>query len=145
MKEVDWGGKINGKVIQLLVRFGRDIDGIPEIHGKFGVRIGDKGKLEEIMIMHRELEPYQDVPTKSPAEAFEDLKNRNDCMLSSPYSPPPGCTKIVIDEVYLAYYMEPIVRKQEYVVPVYKFEGKYVDNEGNFIADMLFGYVQAVK
>ena len=145
VEEVDVGGTYGGVVTHLLVTFGRDIDGIPVSGGKFSVRVGDKGEIGQAMIMHREVEPYQqDVPIKSPAEAFEDLKDGNVGEGVPVYTQPPRCAKVVIDEMYLVYLMGAIVSKQEYVTPLYKFKGERLDEADNFLGGFT-GWVQAVK
>ncbi|MDY6892344.1 MAG: hypothetical protein SVO26_01320 [Chloroflexota bacterium] len=149
LKEVDCGGSRgdsqgNVVVTHLVVTFGRKIDGIPVTGGKFGVRIGDKGKVGKLLIMHREVEPYQEVPIKSSAEAFEDLKNRNVGEGVTQYILPVGCAKVVLDEMYLAYKVDIIHIKQEYVSPVYKFKGECFDEDGNSQGNFT-GYVQAMK
>ena len=141
---VDVGGTYCDVITHLLVRFRRDINGIP-VTGpghKFGVRIGEKGAIGEVFIVHREIEPYQDVPIKSTAEAYEDLK---ECKNSVGYYVLPlDCKKVVIEEIYLAYWMDPVRDRQEYVAPVYEFTGECFDEAGNSIGDFT-GWVQAMK
>jgi hypothetical protein len=140
------GGDIEPEVVEeyvthLLVRFHRQIDGFPVTGAgsKFGVRIGDEGEVITILKVWREVTPYNEVVVKSPEQAFQELKSG-----VGSYYAPLACAKVVVEQVYLAYWMEPLDEHQEYVVPVYEFKGKCLDKDGEYVEDFV-GWCEAVK
>ena len=140
------GGEIKPEVVEeyvthLLVRFHRQIDGFPVIGSgnKFGVRIGDEGEVITILKVWREVTPYNEVVINTPEQAYQELKSG-----AGSYYAPLDCEKVVVEEVYLAYWMEPLDKHQEYVVPVYEFKGKCLDKDGEYLEDFN-GWCEAVK
>ena len=140
------GGEIKPEVVEeyvthLLVRFHRQIDGFPVIGSgnKFGVRIGDEGEVITILKVWREVTPYNEVVINTPEQAYQELKSG-----AGSYYAPLDCKKVVVEEVYLAYWMEPLDKHQEYVVPVYEFKGKCLDKDGEYLEDFN-GWCEAVK
>ena len=75
------------------------------------------------------VEPLATYPIKTPAEAFEELKEGQGYIASYGKTD----TSILINNVYLAYYLGE--EKQKYLMPIMVFEG-----DGGF-----FAYVSAVK
>lgn len=140
------GGEIKPEVIEeyvthLLVRLHRQIDGFPVIGSgnKFGVRIGDGGEVITILKVWREVTPYNEVVINTPEQAYQELKSG-----AGSYYAPLDCEKVVVEQVYLAYWMEPLDQHQEYVVPVYEFKGKCLDKDGEYLEDFT-GWCEAVK
>jgi hypothetical protein len=140
------GGEIKPEVIEeyvthLLVRFHRQIDGFPVIGSgnKFGVRIGDEGEVVTILKVWREVAPYNEVVINTPEQAYQELKSG-----AGSYYAPLDCERVVVEQVYLAYWMEPLDQYQEYVVPVYEFKGKCLDKDGEYLEDFT-GWCEAVK
>jgi len=143
---VDEGGEINPEVVEeyvthLLVRFYRQIDGFPVTGpgNQLGVRIGDEGEVITILKVWREVTPYDEVVIKNPEQAYQELKSG-----AGSYDVPLDCEKVVVEQVYLAYWMEPLNEHQEYVVPVYEFKGECLDKDGEYIEDFT-GWCEAVK
>jgi hypothetical protein len=142
--EVVVGGSCGGDgmeihVAHLLVRFAWEIDGFPATDTKFGVRIGDGGEVVQVTRVWKETEPYKEISIRSPQEAYQELvAGEGSCPV------PSGCRKMVIEKISLAYWMEPRIEKQEYVVPVYEFKGKCLDAEDNYLEDFT-GWCQATS
>ena len=127
-------------IAHLLVRFDRDIGGLPVTGpgAKFGVRIGDGGEVGRVLKVWREMEPYNEVPVKSPEQALQELKDGE-----GTHNAPQDCEKVVLDKIYVAYWMEPAPDPQEYVVPVYVFEGECLNKDGEYLDDFC-GWCNAV-
>jgi hypothetical protein len=140
------GGEIEPEVVEeyvahLLVRFQRQIDGFPVTGpgNQLGVRIGDGGEVITILKVWREVTPYNEVVIKTPEQAYQELKSG-----TGSYDAPLDCEKVVVEQVYLAYWMESLDQHQEYVVPVYEFKGKCLDKDGEYLEDFV-GWCEAVK
>jgi hypothetical protein len=143
---VEEGGETEPEVVEeyvahLLVRFHRQIDGFPVTGSgnKFGVRIGDEGEVITILKVWREVTPYNEVVINTPEQAYQELKSG-----AGSYDVPLDCEKVVVEQIYLAYWMEPLDEHQEYVVPVYEFKGKCLDKDGEYLEDFT-GWCEAVK
>ena len=124
----------------LLVRFPRDIDGLPVVGAgnKLGVRIGDDGKVIRSLKVWRDVEPLKEMKIKSPLEAYVELKS------GEGYSGVvPGSTKVVIEDVLLGYWMEPPHQVQDHVQPVYIFTGDCLNEDGEYV-DAYTGYCEAL-
>ncbi|MGB5925251.1 MAG: hypothetical protein WBH01_04065 [Dehalococcoidia bacterium] len=140
------GGEIEPQVAEeyvthLLVRFHRQIDGFPVTGpgNQLGVRIGDEGEVIAILKAWREVTPYNEVAIKTSEQAYQELKSG-----TGSYYAPLDCEKVVVEQVYLAYWMEPLDEHQEYVVPVYELKGKCLDKDGEYLEDFV-GWCEAVK
>jgi hypothetical protein len=134
-------GLVKEYVAHLLVRFHRQIDGFPVTGAgsKFGVRIGDEGGVITVIKVWREVTAHNEVAINTPEQAYQELESG-----TGSYYAPPDCQKVVIEQVYLAYWMEPLDEHQEYVVPVYEFKGKCLDRDGEYLEDFA-GWCEAVK
>jgi hypothetical protein len=136
ISEVLPGGSYSGPegeyVTHLLVRFAREIGGVPTCGpgAKFAVRVGDQGEVVALLRVLREVEAYKEVSIEGPSEAYQELATGG-----GSYLVPSECQRVIIEEVSLAYWMEAAPEKQEYVVPVYEFKGKCLDAEGNYLQD----------
>lgn len=145
-ESVEEGGETKPEVAEeyvahLLVRFNRQIDGFPVTGpgNQLGVRIGDEGEVITILKVWREVTPYNEVVIKTPEQAYQELKSG-----ASSYDAPLDCEKVVVEQVYLTYWMEPLDEHQEYVAPVYEFKGKCLDRDGEYLEDFV-GWCEAVK
>jgi hypothetical protein len=146
VSEVVWGGRYAGEngeeyVTHLLVRFGHEIDGIPAIGpgARFDVRIADKGEVADLYRDWRDVDPYREVSIKTADQAYQELVSGK-----GSYYVPETCQKVVVDKVRLVYWMGPDDReKQDYVVPVYEFDGRCLGNDGTYLQDFT-GWCQAV-
>jgi hypothetical protein len=143
---VEEGGETEPEVVEeyvahLLVRFHRQIDGFPVTGpgNQLGVRIGDEGEVITVLKVWREVTPYNEVVIKTPEQAYQDLKSG-----AGSYDACLDCEKVVVEQVNLAYWMEPLDQHQEYVVPVYEFKGKCLDKDGEYLEDFT-GWCEAVK
>jgi hypothetical protein len=143
---VEEGGETEPEVVEeyvahLLVRFHRQVDGFPVTGpgNQLVVRIGDEGEVITILKVWREVTPYNEVVIKTPEQAYQELKSG-----TGSYYAPLDCKKVVVEQIYLAYWMEPLDENQEYVVPVYEFKGKCLDKDGEYIEDFT-GWCEAVK
>jgi len=133
-EEVVVGAYFDGVPCHLLVRFSRYVDGIPVTGpgNKFGVRIGDQGEGVEILMWHPELELSTDVETVSPDSALSIIEDGG-----GSFSVPADCTSIVIKDIYIGYYLSNINESQEYLLPVYVFEGKCYNKDGEYLQDYM--------
>ncbi len=84
---------------------------------RYYVRVGDKGRVGEAFVFKPEVESYSEVELRTPREAFSDLTAGNCSWMDVR-----GKTA-VIDKVSLRYYLLPVIDSQEYVLPVFVFEG----------------------
>jgi len=142
---VEERGEIESEVVEeyvthLLVRFHRQIDGFPVTGSgnKFGVRIGDEGEVLTVLKVWREITPYNEVVINTPQQAYQELISG-----TGSYYAPLDCEKVVVEQVYLAYWMEALDQHQEYVVPVYEFKGKCLNKDGEYLQDFV-GWSEAV-
>jgi hypothetical protein len=143
---VEEGGETEPEVIEeyvahLLVRFHRQIDGFPVTGSgnNFGVRIGDEGEVIAALNVWRAVTPYNEVIIDTPEQAYQELKSG-----AGSYYTPLDCEKVVVEQVYLAYWMELLDQHQEHVVPIYEFKGKCLDKDGEYLEDFV-GWCKAVK
>ena len=60
------------------------------------------------------------------------------------FSIPEIASEIIIDNVYLGYFIEPTMETGDDVIPVYVFEGECLDVNGNYIEDFRT-YIDAVQ
>lgn len=113
-------GEIIEKIdTNLQVIFGRELIGVPVIGpgSKLKVYIGDGGEAIGVHKVWRKLGASGTTEIKSSKSAFEELKQGNWGSL------PPGYDTVTINEVYLAHYEEGPGVKQDYLEPVWVFEG----------------------
>lgn len=136
---------VDGEIVEeytshLLVEVPRIIDGFPVggAGAKFGLRIGAGGEVLRLLMVWREVEPYKEMEIKTARQAYHELEE-----IGIRYTPS-GCEKVIVDEVSLGYWMEPMDVKQEYVVPVYVFEGEGLDESGEVIDPDFIGWVEAL-
>lgn len=132
VKEVVTGGTYYYGVAHLAVVFDYNIGDFPAvgIGKKLSVRIGDEGEVVQAQWYHTEYETTDmEVLIKTAQQAYKELIN-NQLMLQ-PLGMEEG-RKVRITEVSLGYYLDSMTQTQDYVYPVYVFEGEYLDTlEGN--------------
>ncbi|NMB52063.1 MAG: hypothetical protein GX999_07040 [Bacteroidales bacterium] len=132
VKEVVTGGTYYYGVAHLAVVFDYNIGDFPAvgIGKKLSVRIGDEGEVVQAQWYHTEYETTDmEVSIKTAQQAYKELIN-NQLMLQ-PLGMEEG-RKVRITEVSLGYYLDSMTQTQDYVYPVYVFEGEYLDTlEGN--------------
>lgn len=117
--------KSTGEIIEkidtnLQVIFGRELIGVPVTGpgSKLKVYIGDGGEVIGVHKVWRKLGASGATEIKSSKSAFDELKQGNWCSL------PLGYDIVTINKVYLAYYEEGPGVKQDYLEPVWVFEGQ---------------------
>lgn len=117
--------------ITLQVQFARQINNMPIIGpgNKLKVFIGEGGEAVGLYKVWRNFEPYKYVKIKTPERAYKDLVTGNDTM----YNTRAGGDKVVIREVYLAYWMKSADSEQKYILPVYVFGGDDIDPELGYL------------
>jgi hypothetical protein len=121
------GGTYNYGVAHLSVVFDYDIGDFPAagIGKKLSVRIGDGGEVVQAQWYHAEYETTDmEVSIKTAQQAYQELIN-NQSMLQ-PLGMEEG-RKVRITGVSLGYYLDSMTQAQDYVYPVYVFEGEYLD------------------
>jgi hypothetical protein len=120
-------GATGNKPLHFLVSFRYKI-GDFQVEGpgyRYNVRIGDGGKAGGVFIFYPEVEPYAEVTLKTPHQALDDLA----AGINSYWMDCRG-DRAILDQVSLRYYLLPVIEKQEYVLPVYVFEGTAISKEG---------------
>ena len=96
---------------------------------KLAVFIGDKGKVLAVARIWRRPKLFNEYPIISLDEAIKRLESGNAvCSDTSDIS------KVVLENVEIAYYETGWGEDQEYLQPVYKFEGKSIDGKREFHA-----------
>ena len=140
-ESIETGELIDGYVTHLLVRFPRSINNV-EIAGpgaQIEVRVGDGGVIAKALIFHRQITPYKEINVKSPTEAYNDLTaGKGSCNMII------DCESVTVKEVSLVYWMEPVDSDQEYLVPIYVFEGDCLNGSGEYLYPFI-GYCHAIK
>ncbi len=92
---------------------------------RFSVLVGDAGKIAGASVFYPQLETYTEVELLSPQEALSDVvKGKGSWMQFQG-------VKAVLDRVSLRYYLQPVLGRQEYVLPVYVFEGQGMAADGS--------------
>lgn len=114
------GGRVDGVPSHGLILFTGEINGLRTTgeRNKIAVRVAN-GEVVQIDAIWREVEPYRELLVLTPEQAYQDLlsgKGQHDATI--------GTSKVVIEQMSLAYYIDPAPAKQEYVIPVYEFIGK---------------------
>jgi hypothetical protein len=104
----------------------------------YSVLVGDRGRIGKVSIYHPELEPYTEADIRLLEEAIDNLSD------GKGYWATHGTGKIALYEVSLRYYFLPVIEKQEYVLPVYVFEGAGV-NENGIDGDPAIAIVMAIS
>ena len=127
--------------VTLQAIFARKINNLPVVGpgNKLKVFIGDNSEVVGLFRVWRDIEPYKDVALKTPEAAYDDLVADNVVVATRAAG-----DEVTIKEVYLAYWMEPADSRQEYVLPVYVFEGDATNKEIDGIVPFT-GYVRAVQ
>jgi len=125
-------------VCQLVVMFDCEIDGVPLCGDRSAVGIGNDGEVVHMVRVQRDVEPYRQLPIKSATQALEELREGK-----GTHNAGWDCERVVLDRVYLAYWMEGLSDPQEYVVPVYVFDGGSSSN-GSGETQVFRGYVNAL-
>ena len=98
--------------------------------GKFGVRVGDEGRVVRLFINPMEIQKLpvlENVDIIPVEQAFEEMKK--DVF----YDKSSEIRKIEITNVYLAYWLDGIDQVQDYVAPLYVFKGRFLDENGNVL------------
>jgi hypothetical protein len=126
---------------ELAVTFKRNINGCHYTGpgNNFSVRVGDKGKVVDMMIYTPQYEPDEELNIKTVEQAFEELKTKKKYSCSS------NTRKIEIDSITTDYYLIDMEIPQDYITPVYVFSGLCRDVWGNQLPDRFTDYVEAVK
>jgi hypothetical protein len=105
---------------------------------KYSIRICPGSVVWHAAINPIKYELGEKIPLKSIEEAYEEMKARKEF-----YAPRIWSTKkVVIDNIYLAYWLEPMNKSQEYIAPVYVFDGQCLDASGNEIHDPMYGKLE---
>ncbi len=92
---------------------------------KFSVLVGDGGKIAGASMFYPQLVTYTEVELRSPEEALSDVAKGKGSWMQF------DGVKAVLDRVSLRYYLQPAIGKQEYVLPVYLFEGQGMAADGS--------------
>ena len=135
------GGGSGNIVKHLLVRFEREIGGIPVTGpgSKFDVRIGKNGEIVMFLLAHQEIKaPKENATIISSVKAYDHLS-----VGKGEYVVPMNCEKVVIENIRLAYYMGQLTEQQALLLPVFEFQGKCLDKDENYLEDFV-GWTEAL-
>jgi hypothetical protein len=138
---VDVGASFGEIPTCLLVSFQHAIE-IAGPGARHGLRIGDRGEVVQVFINPTnplELPPLEMVAVKSVQQAYLEMKNNTN------YHVPAASRKVKIDSVAVAYWLEAIGEGQDYVAPVYKFQGSCFDAFGKQLEVPFVSIMEAVK
>jgi hypothetical protein len=91
---------------------------------RYAVSIGDKGRVAGVSIFYPQFESYTEVELRTPQEAYNDLVSGKGSWMNCKGE------KAIFDSVSLRYYLAAINEKQEYILPVYVFEGVSYGDDG---------------
>lgn len=101
-----------------------DINGIPFLDSVIGVGIGDNNEILYFGTNLRNYSPYRELEIKSPEEAFAELK-----ALGTHYGEKTEIqSEVTINKVYLAYKSKACAFTEDYLEPVWVFEGVEVES-----------------
>lgn len=103
---------------QIGVWYHRVINGLNVEGTQYVVYIGGNGDVIGYYANWRDYEPYREFPLVSPEIAFEKLKIKG-----VPVGMNPKDTMVAIDNVYLAYHTKAGAYAEDYLEPVWVFEG----------------------
>ena len=100
--------------------FGFKLDGIDVVGpgAKIAVNFGSDGEIVGLFKAWREVKKDRSIPTIPPKEALEKFQN------SKVFAELKEDSKVSVKKFYLAYYALPAFEPQEYLFPVYVFEGE---------------------
>jgi len=117
-----------------------EINGMPVTGpgAKLNVRICNNGEVRRMLKIWREVEPYKEFAIKSPKAALEELR-----LGKGTHNAEMDSVNVVIKRVYLAYWMEAGPNRQDYVTPVYVFEGDSLNTNCEMTSDFV-GWVNAI-
>lgn len=141
MGDSDTGEILQEAVIQWLVSYDRTIGGI-QVAGpgeQLEVRIGDDSIIDRVFKCWRDVVEYKEVSVITPQEAYEKVASGQ-----GSFNTAASAKKVVVEEAELVYWMESVDQEQKYVVPIYKFTGKSLDDNGKEIGDFE-GWCEALK
>ena len=135
------GGKAGSVPDHLAVSFDYRIDGFrfTGSGASYNVRIGHEGQIGQIMINPVKWAPHEMVSIKPVEQAFRELK------AESKYSAPYNTKKVKVDNVSIEYWLEGMDIDQEFIVPVYTFQGQCLDASGKVLESLFKASVEAVK
>jgi hypothetical protein len=108
---------------------------------KCGVRIGNNGEVVAVFVNPTnplKMPVEEGVPIKPMEQAVEQMQT------SYSYLLPLEARKVKITGAKIAYWLEPIDKGQEYIVPVYIFKGRCFDQNDQQTEGSFQGYAQAV-
>jgi hypothetical protein len=104
------------------VWYGRKLNGYPVEGTQLMLALGSNGDPIEYFTNWRNYQPYQELPVKTPAQAFGELKTNGISVGMNT----PG--KVSINNMYLAYHTTAGADTEEYLQPVWMFKGDVIVN-----------------
>lgn len=99
--------------------FSRELDGLNIEGTQFMVDVGGYGDIISYFVNWKEYEPMGEYPIKTAENAFNELKQKGTSFSSGPQKP----DRISIQKMYLAYYTKALAYPEDYLEPVWVFEG----------------------
>ena len=109
------------------VWYGRKLNGYTVEGTQLELALGSNGDPIEYITNWRNYEPYKEMQIKKPDIAFEELKTKGVVVgsLNKPYT-------VSINQIYLAYHTKAGAETEEYLEPIWVFEGNVL-SEGKSV------------
>ena len=119
-RKVDWRTAV--------VTYSRELNGLPVWNSQKMVELDSQGNVIGYFQNWRDYEPYREVKLKSPEKAFDEFQ------IKQAFSDERSPEKIDVTNVHLGYYSKPAVAGEDYLQPMYVFEGynQYKDSTKPF-------------
>ncbi|WP_292347592.1 MULTISPECIES: DUF6345 domain-containing protein [unclassified Methanoregula] len=99
----------------------REMDGLIVENSNIIAEVRDSGKISQLFMNWRDYEPYKEADTKSAESAFMEFKEK-----PLQYHSDTSLERVVVTDITLRYYSQPPAITEQYLQPVYVFEG-YVE------------------
>jgi hypothetical protein len=97
---------------------------------KIEVSVGDRGQVVDMQRSWRQMSPYRTDNIISEQQAFQELIQGEGSL-----EVPLDCKQVIVDGVQLKYWLDPPSEEQDYVIPVYEFTGRCLDQNGKTLED----------
>jgi len=95
------------------------------------VTVGDSREILRVIWAWRDLVPLDDQNIIPEAQAFDNLVTGNGSLIV-----PSNTARLNVTGVDIVYWIEDYTRSQDYVLPVYQFQGESSDNNGRYLEDV---------
>jgi len=108
----------------ILLEYNRTLDGLPVEGTQFMIEVGAHGDIISFFTNWKNYQSIGTYPVKTPNTAFTELGQRGLTSVAGPDMP----DTVTINQVSLAYHTTPLADHEEYLEPVWVFEGQAYRN-----------------